>query len=925
MQNKTLIIILTSFYILVNASLANATYTGNITAISSYSHLIDRGTNLTLYGILPSNGSQYNYQWLYRYESNNGSNMTAWLSANTLCSPAFGIADKNESVQCSFLTNTTTPTGTYSFGLKVVNKTLSLQTPNSSSLGIQVAPSIEKPNPPTLSNATVELGSGQPITISDTLPYGGSGNFYYQWLVSYGSNTLKPIYSLPVSNFVADVFNSCYIAPPTFFQSGGSEGQGGSSNHTISCTIPNYGSVPEPPLGEYHIALQVMDMLDPSEVVNSTPVTLTIGNGFSHSLIHALATSLEANNSVIYQGQDASFTIKLPNNFGGSPPYSYKWIMCYQSGLNSTQCNPYSTTSSEPLATVCQQPSGGVIPGEILNCTFSTNNTTPQGQYIFNLQITDNESQTVTSSEAVVLVYPKIPVAPAPYISGPILIDQYQSTTLIVSIPNYTISSSVLANQIPKGFQAFWLYSYNGSNYSSTRLGSAPSLCNFNASSESGFSGYLTSGEQVKCVFRPSSLALPGNYKFKLELEGSASNNENSYSQPSPAIIVNPFFQMRIVNVSSNTIILGHNITITANLSIPTYNFCTPTCNSNNDKQELPGTPPYTYALRIISANNGQVVYTAFRTTLQPSFRFEIDSSKLGLGVYFANVIVSDDAQISAMSNLISSNFTVLNNPKTSEVRSMNFGENAISTSNLTVMPMLPKNMMALSLFNITANNRTASVINMTEKFPCGSTNVRPYILKNGTWKSINLFTINESACSITFSIPSDPIVSLMTNRTGTNLTQLNVTLIQNHTAQNETGAIVLIANVSDGSGHYVYNWYGNSGLINTTNSRILKLQSESVGTYEYYVIVNDMGYNMSGRSNIVIVTIPPQVQKNNSVSKTSVTGSTKINETAGLPNLTASGEISDHQQLWPLLGYVFALLLIIVIVLAILRIKKII
>ena len=233
---------------------------------------------------------------------------------------------------------------------------------------------------------------------------------------------------------------------------------------------------------------------------------------------------------------------------------------------------------------------------------------------------------------------------------------------------------------------------------------------------------------------------------------------------------------------------------------------------------------------------------------------------------------------------------------------------------------------MALSLFNITTNNRTASVINVTEKFPCGSTNVRPYILKNGTWKSINLFTVNESACSITFSIPSDPIVGLMTNRTSTNLTQLNVTLIQNHTAQNETGAIVLIANVSDGSGHYIYNWYGNSGLINTTNSRILKLQSESVGTYEYYVIVNDTGYNMSGRSNIVIVTIPPQVQKNNnSVSKTSVTGSTKINETVGLPNLTTSGGISDRQQLWPLLGYVFALLFIIVIVLAILRIKKVI
>ena len=98
-----------------------------------------------------------------------------------------------------------------------------------------------------------------------------------------------------------------------------------------------------------------------------------------------------------------------------------------------------------------------------------------------------------------------------------------------------------------------------------------------------------------------------------------------------------------------------------------------------------------------------------------------------------------------------------------------------------------------------------------------------------------------------------------------------------------------------------------------------------AVGTYEYYVIVNDTEYNISGRSNVVIVTIPAFVQENNSVSNVSVTGSTKINETIGLPNSTTSGKISVHQQWLPLMGYIFAIILIVVIVLALLRFKKVI
>lgn len=67
----------------------------------------------------------------------------------------------------------------------------------------------------------------------------------------------------------------------------------------------------------------------------------------------------------------------------------------------------------------------------------------------------------------------------------------------------------------------------------------------------------------------------------------------------------------------------------------------------------------------------------------------------------------------------------------------------------------------------ITATNATANSITALS-YPCTmqSSNISPFILKNGTWVAILPFTLNATACTISFIVPSDPIVALFENTT---------------------------------------------------------------------------------------------------------------------------------------------------------------
>ena len=65
-----------------------------------------------------------------------------------------------------------------------------------------------------------------------------------------------------------------------------------------------------------------------------------------------------------------------------------------------------------------------------------------------------------------------------------------------------------------------------------------------------------------------------------------------------------------------------------------------------------------------------------------------------------------------------------------------------------------------------------------TLPYPCGipSDSVSPYILKNSTWHAISQFTVNAASCTVTFTVPNDPVVGLFAS-TAAITTSISTTL----------------------------------------------------------------------------------------------------------------------------------------------------
>jgi hypothetical protein len=91
-------------------------------------------------------------------------------------------------------------------------------------------------------------------------------------------------------------------------------------------------------------------------------------------------------------------------------------------------------------------------------------------------------------------------------------------------------------------------------------------------------------------------------------------------------------------------------------------------------------------------------------------------------------------------------------------------------TNVTSIVPeILPSNMI-ISAFNVVAVNAENMTLNQTVtltmmlRYSCSiqSTTIAPYkLLGNGKWSPITPFTTDSSACTVTFTIPPDPIVAL--------------------------------------------------------------------------------------------------------------------------------------------------------------------
>ena len=87
-----------------------------------------------------------------------------------------------------------------------------------------------------------------------------------------------------------------------------------------------------------------------------------------------------------------------------------------------------------------------------------------------------------------------------------------------------------------------------------------------------------------------------------------------------------------------------------------------------------------------------------------------------------------------------------------------------VSATNMTGSNTIPEqhNLTRIILANITLNTTNATMY-AEMHYPCdiGPSQVAPFILLNGTWTAITPFSVNSTSCTVSFEVPSDPIVGL--------------------------------------------------------------------------------------------------------------------------------------------------------------------
>ena len=100
-----------------------------------------------------------------------------------------------------------------------------------------------------------------------------------------------------------------------------------------------------------------------------------------------------------------------------------------------------------------------------------------------------------------------------------------------------------------------------------------------------------------------------------------------------------------------------------------------------------------------------------------------------------------------------------------------------VTASNASAKVPSLLNRSVIKAINYTFSNHNVSA-NVTIHYRCSTpaSAITPFILRNGTWQEITPFTINVTACTVTFAAPADPVIALFNTNSTSATTTLNTT-----------------------------------------------------------------------------------------------------------------------------------------------------
>ena len=435
----------------------------NAPAVSATS--LDANQNEIVTGVMPSTGTApYTYNWLI---SDNGGSYapTAQCDVNSGTGEANGVT-----VLCNIFGGNLIATHTYSFKLEVTDSdTIPDTTTSQPTSNVVVSSQLTSPAKPSISIAN--LDAGQTETITANMPSTGTSPYAYTWHVS-------------TNNGVYAGATQCTV----------NSNSGQIPGNTVTCTIPG-GTLSAGNI--YNFEIEVTDSATAQEsAFSAASNTITV----YPSLTPPSAPTLSAPYLDVDEAE--SVTGVMPST--GTSPYTYSWLISTNGGgyLSATQCA--APTGSNQTA------------GNMVTCDIASNALVANNLYNFELQVTDADSLTATSSASSTLtVSSQLTPALTPIISaGSLDVDQTETVTGVIPSTGTPL------------YYYHWHISTDGGPYIHT------SLCTVNIGANQ------LAGNTVTCVIPGNTLAAGNAYSFILHSLDSATLQESALSPATSNVVV---------------------------------------------------------------------------------------------------------------------------------------------------------------------------------------------------------------------------------------------------------------------------------------------------------------------------------------------------------------------------------------------------
>jgi len=476
------------------------------------------------------------------------------------------------------------------------------------------------------------------------------------------------------------------------------------------------------------------------------------------------ATSLTPSNTILDSGQYVTYNVVIN---GGTLPITANLI--YVSGPSNALIN--GNVPGNVLQTIILL-AGSAEPNTI---TFNPFELTTPGSYTFNVVAVDSASTPVTFNA----VANTITVDVAPYIT----LTATPSNSIMYGEP-FTVNAVITGGT--GNFAVYWYL--NGNSITPKVVSTNAETSNTIALPAAGSYTYIVSANDigtssVYTLSATNTIIVAQNNTLAASSSGNPGSSYYSY----PVTIT--FTGTPTINHQAKwSLYVNGQLYGTTNSVIKYYEQFAPpgTYNFVFNLTSDANYTPYTYKTSLVISyppTGAYGVNTTVTTVTTTSTTTSIPTTSV------TTTIPPSQKAISITANISSSSPLVLSLPNTHSTLSIYTTSTASApiaanianvTQQVSSLVKPQPNYTLINAVNVSIKTTAPITVFFVEHYPCSipSDLVVPYIFKNNTWLVITNYTVNATACTVSFYIPSDPIVAIFEKSVPTTTTTIIATTI---------------------------------------------------------------------------------------------------------------------------------------------------